>query len=149
MDKTKASAVAALAMSVRRCGAELKAKQVIGFRYFPNGSCKRTSTILQHLLMDAGLGEWSHHHGENLPHGSHTWLELDGWYLDATLDQFDGYDEHIYLAVGQHPLRSKYPKVGVIPSDWIRDDDTMQAQLLDARAMLKRWGVQTPAQYPG
>lgn len=135
MDESQVAAVSNLALNVRRCTQTFKGRHA-GFHDFPNGSCKRTSAILQAVLHDAGLGNWTHCNGENRPVDSHTWLELDGWCLDATLDQYGDFDGEIFLVKGEHPRKRHYPRTGVIPSSWVDEDETARDALNEVRAML-------------
>lgn len=137
MDRSQLAAINDLATAVRRLAEEELKGSHIGFHDFPNGSCKHTSAILQAVLSDACLGNWIHCNGENLPVDSHTWLELDGWFLDPTLDQYEGYEEKVYLSQGVHPRKALYPKVGVIPPSWANQDSSVKAALNKVREKLE------------
>lgn len=135
MDNTQLVAVQDLALQVRRFVETFKGRHT-GFHDFPRGSCKRTSAILQATLRDAGLGNWIHCNGLNLPQDSHTWLELDGWCLDATLDQYGEFKGEVFLFNGEHPRKRLYPTTGTIPDSWPDKDSTVMAALNDVRAFL-------------
>ncbi|MDP9982951.1 hypothetical protein J2W14_002353 [Pseudarthrobacter oxydans] len=139
MNDRNVQLVAETAWAVRQCVIALKNKDdYAGFRYFPGGACKWTSAILQRVLAEAGLGGWVHRHGNNFPDGdSHTWLELDGWFLDVTLDQFSGFERRaVYLERNLHPQTSIYPNQGVVETTWIDDSETLTRALNDVNRML-------------
>lgn len=67
------------------------------FHKFPNGCCSDTSLMLGRYLDDKQYGK-AYHVSGILGHNSHAWLELDGWIIDITADQFAEVDESIIVA---------------------------------------------------
>lgn len=124
--------------AVRECLVALKDQSTYpGLRYFPTGACKWSSAVLQCILREEGLGHWVHRHGSDPPDGdSHAWLELDGWFLDITLDQFPGFSRAVHLEPKPHPLARGFRDGGVVETSWIKDSPTISSVLSDVRRLL-------------
>jgi len=64
------------------------AKMPIGFKNFPSGTCGDISDILAEHLDSHDIDNIVYVCGEN-ENGTHAWLEIDGYAVDVTADQFD------------------------------------------------------------
>ncbi|WP_394165438.1 hypothetical protein [Neptunomonas phycophila] len=67
------------------------------FEAFPLGACGAASGLLGAYLDELGLGRFHYVCGRTSGQNwiSHAWLELDGWILDITADQFDNVDDQV------------------------------------------------------
>lgn len=74
----------------RACLDELHDTLEHTFLAFPKGCCGAASELLAAFLKDRGYGKCAYISGwsENCDEGSHAWLELDGFIIDVTIDQF-------------------------------------------------------------
>jgi len=79
------------------------------FSRFPRGCCGDTSLILAKYLDEKRFGVAYYVPGMLGPQ-SHGWLELDGWIIDITADQFDSIEDKI-LVVQKSYLHEKFKYV--------------------------------------
>jgi hypothetical protein len=63
--------------------------ETIFFRDFPRGCCRDASLLLNEFLMSNNLPKSLYCSKEVGELPSHGWLELDGYIMDITADQFD------------------------------------------------------------
>ena len=61
----------------------------VTMKYFPKGACQTSSLILAVILDEHGFGTSKIVSGM-IGDFSHSWVELDGFFIDITQDQFDG-----------------------------------------------------------
>lgn len=66
--------------------------ELVSLEAFPSGACGDVSEMLGQLLTDRGLGVWQYVSHRCPP--SHAWLELDGWIINITADQFNDRAEY-------------------------------------------------------
>ena len=68
----------------------------IGFKNFPSGTCGDISDILAEHLYLQGIENIEYVCGKN-ENGTHAWLEIDGFAVDVTADQFDGITDRFLI----------------------------------------------------
>ncbi|MCM3257087.1 hypothetical protein M3664_04730 [Paenibacillus lautus] len=78
---------------------------------FPHGACSDVSMLLGKYLLDKYGIDCEHVTGSTEVAGmvsrSHAWLEVAGYKIDITADQFEDIDEKVIL-VKTHPLYEDY-----------------------------------------
>lgn len=69
-----------------------------GFKDFPKYSCGNASEYLANWLVRIGTTGVVLMVGYNSKCECHAWLEHDGYIIDITADQFDGFQESVFVS---------------------------------------------------
>lgn len=67
------------------------------FRQFPAGTCGDISDILAEYLYKKGFNDIEYVSGSADNHQSHAWLEVAGYIVDITADQFPDCDDPVIV----------------------------------------------------
>ena len=71
----------------------------ITLQNFPNGACGDTALLLGHYLAELGHGEFRYYLGWR-DSRSHAWLQSGSVIVDITADQFDDFDDPVFVSDG-------------------------------------------------
>lgn len=79
-----------------------KTKLPVTFESFPGGSCGETVLLLGHYLISKGFGEFDYMLGEldseiEDQGPSHAWLQQKKLIVDITADQFEDFNDPIFV----------------------------------------------------
>lgn len=69
----------------------------ITLRDFPNGACGDTTLLLGHHLAELGHGKFRYYLGWRNGR-SHAWLQAGTMIVDITADQFEGFDDAVFVS---------------------------------------------------
>lgn len=69
----------------------------IGSEDFPHGCCGNASERLQFKLINEGFESVKLIANRFIGEQSHAWLEYKGYIIDITADQFDDFEEEVFI----------------------------------------------------
>ncbi len=69
----------------------------ISLQGFPNGSCGDATLLLGHYLAEQGYGEFRYYLGWR-GGKSHAWLQSGSVIVDITADQFEDFDDPVFVS---------------------------------------------------